>query len=219
MFEASKSGFLAVSGGGGMKLADAMVAPMRAAPEQSWRDRLAEMDLVPDLGEDVGSLRWFRGLASLTVLSVAAIALLPDFGPVYGAQPPVQTETEFEEARAQMVMPIAFGSDSGRRMAATDAVIALAGSPERPRIELTASLGRGDSFTRVLQRAGVGGAEAARVTELVSGATSLSGIEAGTPIDIVLGKRSLAILPVRSNRSPFVRGSILTWRSTASAAR
>ena len=173
-----------------MALADAMVAPMRQMPELTWRDKLAEMDLVPDLGEDIGSARWFRGLGSLTLLSVFALALLPDFGPVYGAQPPIQTETEFEEARAQMIMPIAFGSDSGKRMAATDAVVALAGSPERPRIELTASLGRGDSFARVLQRAGVGGGDAAQVTSMVSGVTSLGAIEPGTPIDIVLGQRS-----------------------------
>ncbi len=173
-----------------MAMADAMVAPLRQTPARTWRDTLAEIDFVPDLGEDIGSAHWFRGLASLTLLSVAALALFPDFGPVYGAQPPVQTETEFEEARAQMVMPIAFGSDSGRRMAATDAVVALAGSPERPRIELTASLGRGDSFARVLQRAGVGSGEAAQVTSLVSGATSLGEIEPGTPIDIVLGQRT-----------------------------
>jgi murein DD-endopeptidase MepM/ murein hydrolase activator NlpD len=190
VFEANNSGFLAVSGGGSMALADAMVAPMRQTPERNWRDRLGEMDLVPDLGEDIGSARWFRGLVSLTALSVFALALLPDFGPVYGAQPPLQTETEFEEARAQMIMPIAFGSDSGKRMAATDAVVALAGSPERPRIELTASLGRGDSFARVLQRAGVGGGEASSVTSLVSGATSLGEIEPGTPINIVLGERT-----------------------------
>ena len=173
-----------------MVMADAMVTPMRQTPERTWRDTLAEMDLVPDLGEDIGSVRWFRGLGSLTLLSVFALALLPDFGPVYGAQPPVQTETEFEEARAQMIMPIAYGSDSGRRMAATDAVVALAGSPERPRIELTATLGRGDSFARVLQRAGIGGGEAAQVASLVSGAASLGEIEPGTPIEIVLGKRT-----------------------------
>ncbi len=173
-----------------MVMADAMVTPMRQMPERTWRDTLAEMDLVPDLGEDIGSVRWFRGLGSLTLLSVFALALLPDFGPVYGAQPPVQTETEFEEARAQMIMPIAYGSDSGRRMAATDAVVALAGSPERPRIELTATLGRGDSFARVLQRAGIGGGEASQVASLVSGAASLGEIEPGTPIEIVLGKRT-----------------------------
>jgi murein DD-endopeptidase MepM/ murein hydrolase activator NlpD len=190
VFEGKDMGFASAGVGGNVALADAMVAPMRQTPERTWRDRLSEMDMVPDLGEDIGSSRWFRGLGSLTLLSIFALALLPDFGPVYGAQPPVQTETEFEEARAQMIMPIAFGSDSGKRMAATDAVVALAGSPERPRIELTASLGRGDSFTRVLQRAGVGGGEAEQVTSLVSGATSLGEIEAGTPIDIVLGQRT-----------------------------
>ena len=81
MFEANMSGFAAVSHGGSIALADAMVAPMRQTPEKTWRDRLAELDLVPDLGDDIGSIRWFRGLGTLTALSVFALALLPDFGP------------------------------------------------------------------------------------------------------------------------------------------
>lgn len=190
MFEGKDTHFAATGWNGSVTLADAMVAPMRQTAELSWRERIAQLDLVPDLGEDIGSVRWFRGLGTLTLLSVAALALLPDFGPIYGTQPAIATEAEFEEARAQMIMPIAYGSDSGKRMAATDAVIALAGSPERPRIELTASLGRGDSFARVLQRAGVGGSEASDVTTMVSGVTSLSDIEPGTPINIVLGTRS-----------------------------
>lgn len=190
MFEGKDMRFASAGVGGSVALADAMITPLRQTAIRSWVDRISELDLVPDLGEDIGSVRWFRGLGTLTVLSVCALALLPDFGPVFGAQPPLQTEAEFEEARAQMIMPIAYGSDSGKRMAATDTVIALAGSPERPRIELTATLGRGDSFSRVLQRAGVGGSEASYVTSLVSDVTSLGGIEPGTPIDIVLGKRT-----------------------------
>lgn len=190
MFEGKDMRFASAGVGGSVALADAMITPLRQTTIRSWVDRISELDLVPDLGEDIGSIRWFRGLGTLTVLSVCALALLPDFGPVFGAQPALPTEAEFEEARAQMIMPIAYGSDSGKRMAATDTVIALAGSPERPRIELTATLGRGDSFSRVLQRAGVGGSEASYVTSLVSGVTSLGGIEPGTPIDIVLGKRT-----------------------------
>jgi murein DD-endopeptidase MepM/ murein hydrolase activator NlpD len=155
----------------------------------TWRSRFAERDFVPDLGEDIGSVRWFRGLATLTVLSVAALALLPDYGPIYGAQPSLPTEAEFEEARAQMIMPIGYGSDSGKRMAATDAVVPLADTPERPRIELSASLGRGDSFARVLQRSGVGSNDVANIVNMISGVTAVSDIEAGTPVDIVLGKR------------------------------
>lgn len=190
MFEGKDLRFASAGVGGSVALADAMVIPLRQTAVRSWIDRIGELDLVPDLGEDVGSIRWFRGLGTLTALSVCALALLPDFGPVFGAQPALPTEAEFEEARAQMIMPIAFGSDSGKRMAATDTVVALAGSPERPRIELTATLGRGDSFSRVLQRAGVGGSEASLVTSMVSSATPLNGIEPGTPIDIVLGKRT-----------------------------
>ncbi len=196
MFEGKDMGFASIGVGAAsgfgksVVLADAMVEPMRQKPERLWRDQLAELDLAPDLGEDIGSIRWFRGLGTLTMLGVVALALLPDFGPVYGAQTPFPTEAEFEEARAQMIMPIAYGSDSGKRMAATDAVIALAGSPERPRIELTATLGRGDSFARVLQRAGVGGSEASNVASMVSGVTSLGDIEPGTPVDIVLGQRA-----------------------------
>jgi hypothetical protein len=202
MFEGKDTHFAAAGLNGGVTLADAMVAPLRKTTEATWRERIAQLDLVPDLGENIGSVRWFRGLGTLTLLSVAALALLPDFGPIYGPQPSIATEAEFEEARAQMVMPIAYGSDSGKRMAATDAVVALAGSPERPRIELTASLGRGDSFARVLQRAGVGGNEANDVAKMVSGVTSLSDIEPGTPINIVLGKRSAQNQP----RPFFIRG-------------
>lgn len=166
----------------GLPAADAQVA--------EWRARLSEIDWVPDLGEDIGSLRWFRGLATLTLLTVGALSLLPDLGAIQGTQPAMPTAPQMEEARAQMITPLAYGSDTGRRMASTDAVRALAASPERPRIELTATLGRGDSFARVLQRAGVGSEDAARALSLVSGATQLTEIEPGTPIAIVLGRRA-----------------------------
>ena len=194
MFEGGETRLSAPGWDANIMLPNSITTSMRHSPETitsgvSWRSRLANFDLVPDLGEDIGSVRWFRGLATLTLLSVAALALAPDYGPIYGGQPSMPTAAEFEEARAQMIMPIAYGSDSGKRMAATDAVIALAGSPERPRIELTASLGRGDSFARMLQRSGVGGDEAANIVNMVSAVTALSDIEPGTPIDIVLGQR------------------------------
>ncbi|MBJ7526695.1 MAG: hypothetical protein JHD10_05605, partial [Sphingomonadaceae bacterium] len=111
-----------------VSVADAMTMSMRQKSEPrasgvSWLRRLAELDFVPDLGEDIGSLRWFRGLGTLTALSVAALALLPDYGPIYGVQPAMPSAAEFEEARTQMIMPIGYGSDSGKRMAATDAVV------------------------------------------------------------------------------------------------
>ena len=190
MFGKRETGLAAVGSGGDVVIADAMMQPLRSVSVPDWRQRLAAIDWVPDLGEDIGSLRWFRGLGTLTLLSVAALSLVPDFGPVYGAQPAMPTSAQMEEARAQMITPLAYGSDTGRRMAANDSVRALAVSPERPRIELTATLGRGDSFARVLQRAGVGGNDATQALALVSSAASTADIEPGTPIAIVLGRRT-----------------------------
>jgi murein DD-endopeptidase MepM/ murein hydrolase activator NlpD len=100
------------------------------------------------------------------------------------------TQVQLEVARTQAIMPIAYGSDTGGRMAANENVQALAASPERPSIEMTATLGQGDSFARVLQRAGVGGADARAAVSLVSSATALADISAGTPVEIVLGRRT-----------------------------
>jgi murein DD-endopeptidase MepM/ murein hydrolase activator NlpD len=205
VFETNKAGFAnaranaltfgTLNSGEPAPLATAITAPLRNRVAPGWRQKLAQMDLVPDLGEDIGSLRWFRGLGTLTILSVFALALMPDFGPVYGAQPHVPTPAEFDEARAQMIMPIAFGSDSGRRMAANENVVSLGMSPERPSITLTANLGAGDSFARVLQRAGVSGTEATSVANMVAGAASLSDIAPGTPIEITLGARTAKDAP------------------------
>ena len=190
MFEAGSRSFAGANGTGDVSIADAMVAPLRTSEKPGWRARLAAIDWAPDLGEDIGSQRWFRGLATLTLFSVSALSFLPDFGPVYGAQPPMPTPVQLDIARTQTIMPIAFGSDTGGRMAANENVVALSGSPERPTIELTATLGQGDSFARVLQRAGVGGGDVQRAVSLVSGTTALSEIAPGTPIAIVLGRRT-----------------------------
>lgn len=195
MFQSSNAGFASVIQHekrtfGKFPIAGAISDASKSATPNSWRGRLSALHIAPDLGEDIGSARWFRGLGTFTILTAGAFALLPDFGPVYGAQPSMPNAAEYEEARAQMIMPIAYGSDSGRRMAANDRVIALAASPERPTIELTATLGAGDSFARVLQRAGVGSGDVAIVQKLVSGTTDLSAVESGTLVEIKLGQRN-----------------------------
>ncbi len=179
----------------GIVFAKAMEEPLRQKPAARGGSWFGKLDLVPDLGEDIGSLRWFRGLATLTLFSVGALALLPEFGPVYGAQSSMPTQIQLEEVRTQMIAPLAFGADSGRRMAANGSVVSLAGSPERPTIELKAILGQGDGFARVLQRAGVSAADASRALELVTSATPVNAIEPGTPIAIILGKRSSRTAP------------------------
>lgn len=194
MYESKRQSFSKADDASDIALDDIPEFGRKTADEHAGTSPITQwfhdLDIAPDLGEQIGSARWFRGLGTFILLMIGAFALLPDFGPVYGAQPPLPSDAEFDEARAQMIMPIAFGSDSGRRMAATDSVITLAASPERPRIQLSAALGRGDSFSRVLHRAGVSSAEANRAASMVSSVTPLSAIEPGTPISITLGKRA-----------------------------
>lgn len=154
-----------------------------------WRERFAQTDWVPDLGRDIGSFTWFRGLATLTLLCSGALSCLPDFGPINGHENAPLTGLYADRARSQIIAPLAYGSDTGIRMAATDAVRPLAESPERPYIELVATIGRGDSLQRVLQRAGVAEKQAIEAADLVSSAISLDEIPPGTKIDVTLGRR------------------------------
>ena len=49
-------------------------------------------------------------------------------------------------ARGQAIAPLAWGGDTGHRMAANDLVSPLAEAPERPHVELSATLGEGDAL-------------------------------------------------------------------------
>ena len=166
---------------------------------EQWRQRasiaLSQLDLAPDLARDIGSRRWLRGTATLLGLSALALVAWPDFAPLEAAPAMALDEAGRDEFRSQMIMPLALGADTGRRMGATRDVVALKSAPERPRLDLVATLARGDSFERMLQRAGVGGAEASRIAEMVAGAIPLSDIDPGTQVDITLGRRASPDMP------------------------
>ncbi|HTM95281.1 MAG TPA: peptidoglycan DD-metalloendopeptidase family protein [Croceibacterium sp.] len=157
--------------------------------------RIEQADIAPDLAQDIGSARWFRGAATLLGLSALALAFWPDFAPLEAAQPVKLEAAQRDEFRSQMIMPLALGADSGRHMGATSEVVPLKAAPERPRIEMVATLAQGDSFGRMLERAGVGNAEASRVVDLISNAMPLGDIAAGTKVDIVLGRRTSPSTP------------------------
>lgn len=160
---------------------------------EHWRDETSRkfetVDLAPDLALDIGSARWFRGLGTMLGLGAVALALWPDFAPLEARPAMAMDQTARDEFRSHMITPLALGADSGRQMGAGPLVKPLASAPERPQIELVATLARGDSFDRMLQRAGVGASDAQRVHELVAGEMPLEEIEPGTRIDITLGRR------------------------------
>jgi murein DD-endopeptidase MepM/ murein hydrolase activator NlpD len=172
-------------------------------PYRRWTliDRLADckavieyrchgVNLVADLADGIGSKHWLRGIGTFIGLSVAAISFWPDFTSLEAATSMPFDNATRDEFRSQMIMPLALGSDSGRRMGASVAVLPLANVPERQRIEFVATLGQGDSFGRMLQRSGVGAGDAARVSDMIAARVPLGNIAAGTRFAVTLGQRS-----------------------------
>ena len=159
------------------------------------RDAAARTDWVPDLGQDLGSRTWWRGAATCAALIAAAWMTRPGFPPVLGYAPPVATGAALEEMRTQAIAPLALGATTGRRVAASSLVRRLAETPERPVIDLTVTLGDGDTIVNALQRAGVGMNEAARVATLVAGAVSLDQLKPGTILSLTMGRRPSRLQP------------------------
>jgi murein DD-endopeptidase MepM/ murein hydrolase activator NlpD len=171
-------------------------AIFRPAPIPGFRrdgrrfgSRARNLDLVADLGTRIGSREWLRGFAVCAALCTSAYSLGPSIKPMTAASPAPLGDANWEEARALAITPLAYGADTGRRMAATDAVVPLADTPERPSIDLLATLGRGDGFTRVLERAGIARAEAAQVSDQIARIVPLTDIRPGTVMDLTLGRR------------------------------
>ncbi|MGE0179683.1 MAG: M23 family metallopeptidase [Sphingomonas sp.] len=147
-------------------------------------------DLLVDLGRDIGSVRWFRGLLTCTALCYAAWSLGPGLGPIAGPAPLPYPDAQAEQASALAIGPLAYGADTGRRMAPTDAVQPLADIPERPTLDLRTTLGTGDGLAGALERAGVARNEAATVASLVAAVMPLADLRSGTMLDVTLGRRA-----------------------------
>ncbi|EJU11736.1 membrane protein, partial [Sphingomonas sp. LH128] len=129
-----------------------------ASPRPSLRSRVENwchrIELAPDLAADIGSRKWLRGLATMLGLSGAALALLPGFSAVEAAATMPLDASQQGEFRSQSIAPLALGADTGRHMGATPLVSPLTGVPERPTVQLTSTLGQGDTLPGLLQRAG-----------------------------------------------------------------
>jgi len=177
-----------------------VAAPAFGQRIEQARATANSIDLVVDLGQRIGSPTWFRGLLTCTALCYAAWSLAPGLEPLAGSAPAPYPDAEFEEARALAIAPLAFGGDTGRRMAPTDAVEPLADTPERPILNLRATLGRGDGIAAALTRAGVGAAEADAAAGLIGGVVAVTDIRPGTMMDVTLGRR-----PDRSVARPLDR--------------
>ena len=189
------------SGGGAAALSVDRALLPQAAPS-SVGEKLArlrglagDLNLIVDLGNRIGSREWFRGLGTCLALCYAAYSFAPGFDSVPGAAPPQLSDAHWEESRALAIAPLAYGADTGRRMAATDAVEPLTEMPERPSVNLIATIGQGDGFARVLERAGVAQAEAAKIEAMIAEVVKPADLKAGTALDVTLGRRPNRSVP------------------------
>ena len=173
-------------------------APLVARPAtraDRWRARVAGIDWVPDLGARIGGGDWWRGLMTCTALCGATYALSPGFRPVLGDVPAPLVGAAREEARSTGIAPLAWGGATGRRLAAGDLVVPLAEAPERPSVDLSATLGEGDDMAHLLERAGVGRADADTAAKLIGSATPIDDIAPGTRLQLTLGRRPNRMVP------------------------
>ncbi|MCP8889659.1 M23 family metallopeptidase [Sphingomonas faeni] len=177
---------LELAGGGARGFGRALDRQAGPAPKAAP----SRIDWVPDLGARIGSRDWWRGLATCTALCAATWILSPGMRPLVGTVPTPLAGAEWEETRAQGISPLAQGATTGRRMGANDLVAPLAEVPERPSVDLSATLGEGDSFDRVLMRAGVGRNDAEAAAALVAQSVDPTAIPAGTRIALTLGRRA-----------------------------
>lgn len=168
------------------------LAPTRAERLMHWREalsrRFAHLDVSYDLAESIGSAAWFRGLGLMLGLGLFASLFWHDSSEVVSPPTMPLGSAQRDEFRSQMIMPLALGADSGRRMGATDALVALAAAPERTTVQMVATLGQGDSLQRMLTRAGVSEGDADAAARLIAGQVPLGEIAPGTLVDLTLGK-------------------------------
>lgn len=180
----------------GRAVRDVATPAVDPAPLDHFRTWLSRTDWTPDLGARIGSADWWRGLATCTSLIAATCLLSPGFDrPIIGTVPPPLDGAAWEDVRTQSIAPLALGATTGRRLGANDLVKPLADTPERPIVELAATIGTGDRFGRVLERAGVGSAEADTILALVAQTVDPASITPGTQIDLTLGRRASRSVP------------------------
>lgn len=117
---------------------------------------------IIDLGLDIGSSAWWRGMATLACLVVIS-AGIASFPTPKAASPdlslplpaPLDTRQQMYLASAA-ISPLMYGAHTGWHMPMTHLASPLSEFPEKPRVEFTLDVRNGDSLAGILKRSGAG---------------------------------------------------------------
>jgi murein DD-endopeptidase MepM/ murein hydrolase activator NlpD len=183
VFQPTKDAF------GSVALSNPARAPRPSFGSRIAAKRLPNLDLVVDLGEGIGSRRWWGGLATLGALLSFAFLVAANPARIPELVQPAFSAAQLRAVQTIAIAPIAFGSATGAVHEPSSRVLALVEPPERPRIEVTARLREIDSFNGALRRAGVSSSDVAAVGKLLAAQIDVRKLKPGTSFDIVLGRR------------------------------
>lgn len=163
--------------------------------------RLDSSEWVVDLAEGIGTRRWWRGMATMAGLTLAALAFWPGTSRLEAA-PATRLESRADaEWRSLGVVPLSYDTMRLQRAASSAAVRPVAFVPERAQVAFTTILPSGDALVPMLQRAGVAGDDAARAAGLIAAAVPLGDLAPGTRVSLVLGPRLGPGQPRRLDRA------------------
>lgn len=166
--------------------------PMRKLARRGLR----EVEFVVDLGDEIFSLRWWRGLFTILLLGGLLSSVALRLVPLPQKRLAVWDSGTQQNFEATTFAPLAFGGDARAVLQPmTRAVIRLAEPPERPRITVVARLSASGGLGPALTRAGVGAKDAAEIVRLAAAETDIRAIKSGTALDMVLGRRETKAVP------------------------
>lgn len=150
-----------------------------------------DIDLLVDLGAQVFSAHWWRGAATLAVLSASALSLGSSLPSSQEVAPLPTDPAIVAEQGHDVIHSMAHQSRMGlgAEPVPTTRVRPLSEAPERPRVELESQIGAG-GLGGSLRRSGVGREDINILEQLLKGRMALGSGMPGTPVELVLGRRA-----------------------------
>lgn len=153
---------------------------------------IGEFDLAVDLGHQIGSLRWWRGLLTLGSLLTAAswLAFTNPIKPLpETTTASIITAEQIEAYQPSVIGPLMSGARTGERVPMLPLARTIAEEPEPEIVQKEVPLARSGSLEAVLRRAGVSRQDARKVVEAVGPAAELRDPPRGATLQMTLGRR------------------------------
>ena len=154
-------------------------------------EALGEFELAVDLGHQIGSLRWWRGLATLGSLLAAAswLAVTNPIQPLPTASAPIVTAAQVEAIQPAVIGPLMTGAQTGERVPMLPLAKAISAEAEPEIEQKEVPLLRNSNMETILRRAGVSRAEARQIAEALGPAAQVTDPPRGASVQLMLGRR------------------------------